>query len=226
MKAAIFLSLLRAAVTVSAVDLSINTDLILPTNDPTGTTDSWHCVTESLSQYIEMPTPTGALEDAILDYGEVLFNETCTVTGLAKLDCPRPKHARWCDFTTAAAPELLEEYSSYAGDAFSWWTARSSTVSELVTVCPYGWHDAMADNVGGAAWLDVGLAHAQCYAQGAQVTDDATASEPAATTGSGTVSDDPEETGADELGGVSGRPEVLEVWVVATVLAVASFTSA
>jgi len=213
-------ALLGVVIPTLAIDLSINTDTLFPTETPTGTTDPWQCVTESLVQYFVPPVPTGALEDAILNFGGVLFEETCTVTGLAMLDCPRPVHSRWCDITTTIAPELLPEYSSYAGDVFSWWTERSSTIADLVTDCPRGWYKAMTDRMGSAAWLDVGLAHAQCHANGVTGTSPTTTATATATaTGSGPA--EPEKTTTDATG-FARRAGHVEVWILAMALATAA----
>jgi len=225
MKTIYILLFLQGAIMAPAQDLSIDFDVILPTEEPTGTPDPWQCATENVYQYFDFPMPTGALEDEVLRYGQQLFLETCTVTGDAALDCPpATEYDRQCGISTAAPPSLLPEYSAWASAALSWWTERSSTAHEIATECPHYWYKAMTDKFLAGPWLNTTLAHAQCIAKAAHITGDFTAPDPTATSESGAGVGGPEETG--EPNGVVGRAEGLGVWMVAaTGLAAASITN-
>ncbi|KAH6894377.1 hypothetical protein B0T10DRAFT_603878 [Thelonectria olida] len=47
-------------------------DTILPTEEPTITSDPWRCTTEIFESYFDVPKPTGSLLTAILFYGDKL----------------------------------------------------------------------------------------------------------------------------------------------------------
>jgi len=218
-----YLLFVQGAATVFAQDFSIDFSVILPSETPTGTSDSWQCATKNVYQYFDFPMPTGALEDEILRYGGQLYEESCTVTGEATLDClPATEYDRQCGISTAAPPSLLPEYSSWASAASSWWTERSSTAHEIASECPHYWYKAMTDKFLAGPWLNTTLAHAQCIAKAAaQITGDSTAASPTATSGSG-VKGGPAET--DKPNGVAGR--AFDVWMGATIgLAAVSMTT-
>lgn len=85
-------------------------ETVLPTVEPTTTRDPWQCVTANLTQYFDVPKPTGSLLDALDSYGDKLI-ESCTLTGIDRINggC-FPAKEDWCKFTTAAPASVLPDY--------------------------------------------------------------------------------------------------------------------
>ncbi|KAI1772846.1 hypothetical protein F4818DRAFT_126412 [Hypoxylon cercidicola] len=135
----------------------------MPRAEPTSTQapDPWQCVTENITQYFNVPKPTGTLLDALLSYGDELI-EPClsTATGLDILSCTVSETSAWCGFTTAAPSLVLSDYSSYGSAAASFWQAKSQTISVIASDCPVGWSKpGFSEHV----WLNQTIAHAECY---------------------------------------------------------------
>ncbi|OBT63856.1 hypothetical protein VE03_06562 [Pseudogymnoascus sp. 23342-1-I1] len=125
--------------------------------------DPWQCITENLTQYLIPPKPTGSLFEALQSYAYELY-EPC----LARLTvnvCPFPAQSKWCAFTSVAPAAVLPAYSTYASQAYSWWEARSSTLSFLIEDCPKVWGKAIFDVPGGEEWLNDTIAFAGCYSE-------------------------------------------------------------
>ena len=79
------------------------------------TLDPWQCITQYITQYFDVPKPTGNLHDAIASYnGEV--NKAClaAAVGYEKRACTMSNPTLWCGFTTAALSDVLSNYSTYA----------------------------------------------------------------------------------------------------------------
>ena len=158
---------LKVAVTAPAVQLTL-----MPIAEPTTTRDPWYCATESIAQYFDIPKPTGVLLDELLDYGDKLIEDcTLTITPSATVvpTCPFPEWKSWCAFTTAAPPEVLPAYSSYASVASSWWAAHSSRAVEVVQSCPNTWISEMREALYGEVWLNNTIAFAGCYAEAREI---------------------------------------------------------
>ncbi|KAK3303762.1 uncharacterized protein B0T15DRAFT_496293 [Chaetomium strumarium] len=125
------------------------------------TPDPWQCVTENITQYFDVPKPTGNVLDAINSYAAEV-NKACLVTavGYQQRSCTMSDIKLWCGFTTAAPADVLSSYSSYASEVVSFWTAKSSMISILSTSCPVAWgRHHMADH----EWQRIAGAHANCY---------------------------------------------------------------
>lgn len=149
----------------SAVAASIF-DTILPTTEPTVTSDPWRCTTEIFERFFDPPKPTGQLLTALLSYGDELIKDcTATKTNVVGIPtCPFPAQEEWCAFTTAAPTALLPDYSSYASTASSWWSVHSAQALEHARYCPSRWFRAMTRVPAGAGWLNDTIAFAGCYA--------------------------------------------------------------
>jgi hypothetical protein len=61
--------------------------------------DSYECVFENVTQYYDPPMPTGALLDALFDYGDAMFQACEDATGADHYDC-YPEKEQWCKFNT------------------------------------------------------------------------------------------------------------------------------
>jgi hypothetical protein len=132
------------------------------------TRDSWECYTENIEQYFNGPNPTGALEEALLDYADIL-NADCTITipstGTVLPTCPFPGQEKWCAFTTAAPSSVLPNWSIFGSSVASWWAAKSAGASSIARYCPNRWKSVMADTPYGELWLNDTIAWAGCYAE-------------------------------------------------------------
>ncbi len=161
------------------------------------TPDPWQCITENITQYFDVPQPTGNVVDAIGSYaGEVNKECLATAVGYERLSCVITDPKLWCGFTTAAPADVLSSYSTYVSEVVSFWTAKSSTMSILSTSCPVAWgRPNMADK----EWLRIATAHADCYLaahlQAQTVTTAPTASAVDATTSSITTTTTKSEAG-------------------------------
>jgi hypothetical protein len=123
--------------------------------------DPWQCITENITQYFDVPTPTGNVFDAIASYNNEV-NKVClaTAVGYEKRSCTMSSPTSWCGFTTAAPDDVLSSYSTYVSEVVSFWTAKSATMSTLSTKCAVAWgrfHE------GDHEWVRIATAHADCY---------------------------------------------------------------
>ncbi|KAI0005594.1 hypothetical protein F4779DRAFT_49148 [Xylariaceae sp. FL0662B] len=155
-------------------------------SEPTSvvSSDPWECVTENVTQYFDVPKPTGSLLDAIVSYGDKLI-EPCvaTATGIEVLDCSVTDTKEWCGFTTAAPSSILVDYSSYGSSVASFWEAKSETISVVSSTCPGWWaRPGQGDHI----WLNLTIAQAECYiaahANHAALTTTSSATAPVPTT--------------------------------------------
>jgi hypothetical protein len=110
--------------------------------------DPWQCITENITQYFDVPTPTGNVFDAIASYNNEV-NKVClaTAVGYEKRSCTMSSPTSWCGFT-------------YVSEVVSFWTAKSATMSTLSTKCAVAWgrfHE------GDHEWVRIATAHADCY---------------------------------------------------------------
>ena len=130
--------------------------------------DPWQCITENITQYFDAPWPTGNLIDAIASYADVV-DKPCraTATGADMLSCTVSDPKLWCGFTTFAAPDILTSYSTYVSAAASFVKANSATMSILSTSCPAAW---ARPNPAEREWLNIAIAHGQCYLQAHPLT--------------------------------------------------------
>ncbi|RYP56582.1 hypothetical protein DL771_011761 [Monosporascus sp. 5C6A] len=211
------LSALTATNNVSAM-----LQTLLPTEAPTVTmSDAWECVMENLTQYFDVPTPTGSLFDAMDSYAFELFKVYMYVNRTRPAVVPVPQPSLWCGFSSAAPSSVLPDYSSYASEASSWWSAHSSAAVSLAEQCPEGWYDAMTNTPNGQLLLNDTIIFAGCYAE-AHPTSGAsssgltvTSSRPGsiATPGPGAPESGP--TPTDTPNSAFGRTEGVEMWLVA-----------
>ncbi|KAG8670659.1 hypothetical protein FPOAC2_07490 [Fusarium poae] len=150
---------------MSVVSASIF-DTILPTTQGTITSDPWRCYTHTFESFFDVPKPTGALFDALVDHGDEM-QKGCKSTltdAMGMRVCTFPPHSELCDFTKFAPSSLLTEYSSYGSIASSWWAEHSSEAVEYAEYCPNRWFRAMTSLPHGAVWLNDTIAFAGCHA--------------------------------------------------------------
>ncbi|KAH6851103.1 hypothetical protein B0I37DRAFT_373203 [Chaetomium sp. MPI-CAGE-AT-0009] len=189
---------------------------------PSLTPDPWQCITENITQYFDVPMPTGVLSEAHDSYAEDLA-APCLATAKGGRDmvaCLDSDPKSWCGFTTAAPPNVLSDFSTYLSQAVSFWTANSETISILSTSCSVAWESQfpMIQH----EWLKRVAAHASCYleAHGAhsQTQTDGTAPTP---TASGATTTTATTATTTSEAGVSRRGQALEALaLVSTGLAV------
>lgn len=244
MRTATFFGALAAFMTTANASSAMHITL-MPRAEPTATKDPWQCATENITQYFDVPKPTGSLLTALQSYGDKLI-ETCTPTfsGTALPSCPFPPKSLWCGFTTAAPSAVLPAYSSYGSVASSWWSAHSSAASSVAQACPVSWSKVMTETPGGEAWLYDNIVFAECYAEAHPTTGSSTTGSSAtgsattgltattettrsgATGGGSTPTPTPTSTPTKAPNGVVGRTEGVEMWMVAgTGLAAAAMNS-
>ncbi|OBT63318.1 hypothetical protein VE03_07229 [Pseudogymnoascus sp. 23342-1-I1] len=203
-------TLLVVALT-TAIATAIAPELITlaPRAQRTGTPDPWQCISENVTQYLDVPKPTGSLFDEIKSYAVSLY-EPCLASLTAT--CPFPAQSDWCAFTTAAPKDVLPAYSSYASQAHSWWEAHSSVIASAKEMCPNNWANGLWRNAGSEEWLNDTIAFAGCYAEAltmtgstptALATEGAKTSELTATSRSGAAVGSATPTSTDALNGAS-----------------------
>ncbi|KAH8901474.1 hypothetical protein GQ53DRAFT_835252 [Thozetella sp. PMI_491] len=131
--------------------------------------DPWQCITENITQYFDVPLPTGNVLDGINSYGdEVAKPCRATATGLDKLSCTVSDPKSWCGFTTAAPADVLSSYSTYVTAVASFLKVNNASMAKLSTSCPAAW--ALPDP-GKQEWLKIAMAHGSCYLQAHPATD-------------------------------------------------------
>ena len=131
---------------------------ILPTAIPTTSDDSWECLMENITQYFDVPTPTGALLTAYQSFGRDLYKPCLTQSD----GCHFPDRTSWCGFSTAAPSSILSDYWSFASVASSWWSAHSIKAVSVAQECPYGWYGAMMGRGLGGEELNGTIALSEC----------------------------------------------------------------
>jgi hypothetical protein len=117
-----------------------NSTTTMSVSRTTLTPDPWQCITENITQYFDVPKPSGDLHDAIASYnGEV--NKAClaTAVGYEKRACTISNPTLWCGITAPAPLDVISSYSAYVSEAVTFWTAKSSTMSILSTSCAVAW---------------------------------------------------------------------------------------
>lgn len=193
--------LLHGVATVSAFTLiPSDVETLLPAASLTGESDSWECATHDYSKLLDLPRPTGSLEDALQSYNKDVFGELCTATGIDRLDCPPAGYPEVCGFDTAAPNDVLSAYSSHASSASSWWAAHSSSALSIASECPHYWYEAARETFLAAPWLNQTIAYAQCHDDAGITGVEPTETGPTATSGAGLAEDMPEETGEPDSG--------------------------
>ena len=145
--------LLAARQATPTTTMSVSRSTLMP--------DPWQCVTENITQYFDVPRPTGNVLDAIASYNSEV-NKEClaTAVGYEKRACTMSSPTSWCGFTTAAPVDVLSSYSTYISDVVSFWTAKSETMSILSTSCAVAWGKF---HQGDHEWVRIATAHADCY---------------------------------------------------------------
>ncbi|KFZ07587.1 hypothetical protein V501_06320 [Pseudogymnoascus sp. VKM F-4519 (FW-2642)] len=167
------ITLLAVALTASIAAATVPSSITHALRaQPTFSEDPWQCVTENLTQYLDVPKPTGLLFSALHSYASDLYEPCLAAMSTAtSLDyCSFPPQSEWCAFTTAAPKDVLTAYSSYASQAYSWWSARSSTIAFLKEDCPNNWDLSLWRVPGGEEWLNDTIAFAGCYAEALTAT--------------------------------------------------------
>lgn len=124
--------------------------------------DPWQCVTQNLSQYFDVPKPSGTLSAAIDLYVDELV-EPCleTATGTDLFNCRVTESSQLCGFTTyaSATPALITAFASYESAAASFWRSNSESVSSLSVECASAWaHFGELNH----AWLNQTIVYASC----------------------------------------------------------------
>jgi hypothetical protein len=164
----------------------------------TSTRDSWHCIPANLSQYIDVPMPTGTLYDAFTQHGSRL-RSACTFTGIETERCARAK-SDWCGLSTAAPPEVMGALSSYGSVASSWWSAHSSAMKQDIEMCPYTW--GRTGTGADKTWLNITNFLGECYVEAdatgspsvSKKSSSIAAATKSAATGSGPTGEAPKQT--------------------------------
>lgn len=225
MKTAAFLT---AATTTAALHVTL-----LPRAEPTITRDPWQCATENITQYLDVPKPTGSMLTALLSYADKLYAD-CTITGVPTgtviPTCPFPEQSRWCSFTSVAPKSVLSDYSSYGSAASSWWAAHSSGAVSAAQYCPNSWYELLRTTPNGETWLNDTIVFAGCYAEAHQ-TSALPTSTPASGSGSAaiptkTTAKGSQTTPTTSPNSVAGRMDRIDMWKVAgTGLAAAAMNS-
>jgi hypothetical protein len=128
---------------------------------PTRSIDPWECVAANLTQYFDVPKPTGSLLSAVYDYGREMA-KSCTSTGIDEMNCPKPEKTKWCGLSTAVPQSLSSDYNSYASVASSWWFPRSESIALYSTMCPKGWSRIGPDGL--YTWLNITNGIGECHA--------------------------------------------------------------
>lgn len=170
------ITLLVVALTACLATATVPASITLaPRAQPTISEDPWQCVTENLTQYLDVPKPTGSLFSELHSYASKLYDPCLNALSTAtSLDyCSFPPQSEWCAFTTAAPKDILSAYSSYANQAYSWWSARSSTIAFLREDCPNTWEKNFWRIPGSEEWLNDTIAFAGCYAEALTATEPA-----------------------------------------------------
>lgn len=200
---------------------------VLPTDVPSGTQhDNWRCAVANLTQYFDVPKPTGSLLSAIYSYADKLV-DACTLTDDIErfLDC-YPANDEWCKFTTAAPASLIPDYKLYGSAASSWWAAHSSSALFLATDCPERWFNAMYEVPNGGTWLNDTINFAACYGEVVTTTTSAslesastsTRSTATATTLPGVTGIATASVAPTPTNSVMGRADGLGMWMMAGVV--------
>jgi hypothetical protein len=124
--------------------------------------DPWHCLTENIPQYFQVPKPNGSLSDALASYASEI-RPTCTYSGTSML-CPYANKSYWCDWATAVPSSLRSEYSSYGSVASSWWSVHSRKAFSIAADCPRNWYYDSRETLG-AGWLNLTIINAECFVE-------------------------------------------------------------
>jgi hypothetical protein len=119
--------------------------------------DPWTCATKNLTQYLAVPTPSGALLTALLSYGSVL-KASCTSS--QKYFCPQPSPSEWCSFSGAVSSDVLREYTAYSNAAKEGWSSTKGAVQSVSKECQETWRKARGWPRG--EWLDLAVIFAEC----------------------------------------------------------------
>ncbi|KAM5437193.1 hypothetical protein MferCBS31731_005610 [Microsporum ferrugineum] len=160
MRAAFTLLLAAVAATTAAADDDITT--ILPNERPTVTIDPWECLTQNLTEYFDVPRPTGAFFSAVHSHGSELIKDCVAAT--KPVECPFPESSDWCSLSTSIPASVLPAYSAYGSVASVWWKSHSSAAFSAAAECPLGWFDAMLSIPGGRTWMNLTRIYGGCYA--------------------------------------------------------------
>jgi hypothetical protein len=208
-----FATVLRnATITAAAIHATL-----LPAAEPTITRDPWQCATENITQYLDVPKPTGVVLTALLSYADELYKD-CTITeiptGTVIPTCPFPAASSWCAFSTVAPASILPEYSSYGSAASIWWASHSAQAVSVAQACPNSWYKMLKESPNGQTWLNDTIVFAGCYAEA-----HTTASGPPTSTAPLTISESttsgPNATPTGPKTGLAGRMEVMDMFAAA-----------
>ncbi|RYP53138.1 hypothetical protein DL768_001812 [Monosporascus sp. mg162] len=208
---------------ITAMPRQAPTEIEGPTS--TQTPDPWVCATKNMTEFFDMPKPTGTLLDAIDAYViKQLAPCWATATGPDQLSC-EVTGSQWCGFSTDAPPSATAAYSSYGSAAASWWSAKSSAISSVASECPITWerYDPIEQS-----WLDITIAQAECYAEahpgGGSSSSAPSATGPTAVPGTGATATEATPTVPN---GALGRADGVDMWMLAgTGIAIAVVSSA
>ncbi|KAH8170334.1 hypothetical protein LIA77_09115 [Sarocladium implicatum] len=144
-------------------DSTIHSILLPSDPPPEEPEDSYDCVFENVTQYYDVPKPTGVLLDALFDYGDELFEECVDRSG---------------------ADYIASDLSDWQSTVSSWWSAHSSKAVSVAEECPQYWFEAGVEVLDGRSWLNKTIIFAGCDSgskasseattTGAQITGDPT----------------------------------------------------
>lgn len=163
--------LLTTLVNAASASSDSEMAILIPTTPPTTSTrDSYECAIENITNYFDVLTTTGSLNDVLVSYGWSLF-DTCTLTGIDRTACPNPDSSAWCAFSTIVLSTLISGYSSYALLASSWWSNHSSGALSLASNCPQYWYRTGSQKLVGFRGLNKTINFTGCYASAHPTSD-------------------------------------------------------
>lgn len=149
-----------SAARITAIPRQAPTETVAPTS--TQAPEPSHCATQDLTQFSDVPRPTGTLSEAFESYVDGLRKPcSSTATGSDEYySCEALDTSQWCDFSTKAPSSVSSAYSSYASAAASWWEDKAANLTSLVVDCPQ-----ILDGVDPIeqVWLNRTSAIAVCY---------------------------------------------------------------
>ncbi|KAJ4168322.1 hypothetical protein NW754_013656 [Fusarium falciforme] len=199
-------------------------DALFPREEPMVTRDPRECNFLNLHPYFSGPTPTGALETALISYGDEL-NKDCPWTDrdvMGLRTCPYPAQSVWCAFSKSAPASVLPAWSAHGSEAASWWGKHSSEIVEYAQMCPKKWFYAMISAPYGSIRLNNTINWAGCYVEAHPTGDNKVLKTPAPKSNSATTGMKASETGPAETerptgdsNGVGRRAEDPDLWKVA-----------
>jgi hypothetical protein len=225
---------------VGAREVTITSSASLPSSTaietpPTFTShwlapDPYQCATQNLSQYFDLPSPTGMLDDAMNTYfAELLKPCLATATGTDMLNCRVTDSSQLCGFTSYAAPTpaLITAFASYESAAASFWRSNSESAASLSVECASAWNHMGPLSL---FWLNQTITFASCVLKdlppisSSSTTTGSSSSRSGSSTatGTGTTKTTPTST-ATNAAALAGKRDI---WILAGTGVIAGYANA